>query len=189
MTFDFAPTYVASIDAASQATTRSRSALGCEVLTPELQQALVPFLNFINDNMVINEGYMGLERSRRQDIPEYMRQRLALIFHKRSNLITVSWMWEHMGTTYMVDEYAAGSPGESTDVVIRVSTEDWMISFSTSKFLGFWRDSEPRVTLYTGWVDNEPFFKRRRVNDTIDFKIHNGEEAFYRDLIMLKLSL
>lgn len=188
MTFDFAPTYVPSIDAVSQARAKRRAALGCEELTPELQQALVPLLDFINDNMVINEGYMGLERAHRKDIPDYLTERLALIFHKQSKLITVSWMWEHMGTTYIVDEYAAGVPGGSTDVVVRVTTDDWMISFSTSKFLGYWRDSEPKVTAYTGWVDHLPHYKRRRVNDVIDFKIHNGEDAFYRDLIMLKLS-
>lgn len=186
---DFTPTHVESINAVNQATIQARRALGCEILTPELQQSLIPFLDFINDNMVINDGYMGYQPLLRQDVPHYLLPRLKLLFHDKSNLATFSWMWDHFGTTYVVDEFLISSPEYSTDVVIRVSTEDWMISFSTSKFLGFRRDTEPKVTVYSGWVDYLPYIKKRRVNDIIDFKIHNGEEAFYRDLIMLKLSL
>lgn len=186
---DFGPVYVSSMNASSQATAKGRRALGCEVLTRELQQSLVPFLDFINDNMVINDGYMGYQQILRKDIPQNLLPRIKLLFHDNSKLATFSWMWDHFGTTYVVDEFLNSSPEYSTDVVVRVSTEDWVVSFSTSKFLGFNRDTEPKVTVYSGWVDHLSYIKQRRVNDVIDFKIHNGEEAFYRDLIMLKLSL
>lgn len=170
---------------------RLRQAPKCVPLTQENLPAFVEFLGLVNKNLMQSANYAGYERYNRADAPKYLKDRFNILFSPSDALGTNSWVWEHFGTLYLIDEFLLSSHAPNSDVLIRITTDEWQVSFSTSNFMRGvdYVLTGDRVSLPTGWDNWQIYPYHYRVNNAVDFQIHQGDDEFFRDLILLKLSL
>lgn len=161
-----------------------------EAMTTDFRNYAETAMHYANHLTTVHHN-AGIEKVK--VIPDQIKPHYDAVFSNKGNLISAAWIsldWCDEDMDYILEKFMPADPESGRDDIWRLSNSEWSLTFNTD-----YQKLEimSTVTVPSGHIESPSgafqFVGYKQVGQACNFIIHGDREAFFQDMLMMKISM